>query len=37
VEKSKRKLDSDLRMTQETLADLERSKGEINQVISRTE
>ena len=37
VEKTKRKLEGDLRCTQETLADLERHKNEINQNIQRKE
>lgn len=35
VEKTKRKLENDLRCTQETLTDLERSKNEMAQVMQR--
>lgn len=34
MEKNKRKIEGDLRCTQETLGELERSKGEISQVSS---
>ena len=37
MEKTKRKLEGDLRCTQETLADLERHKNEISQTIQRKE
>ena len=37
MEKSKRKLEGDLRCTQETLSELERGKNELGQAIQRKE
>merc|ERR1712226_1086824 len=37
VEKLKRKVEGDLKLTQEAVSDLERTKGELNQTIQRKE
>merc|ERR1712139_559622 len=37
VEKSKRKIEGDLKLTQEAVSDLERVKAELNQAVARKE